>query len=84
MLCSPADLVTRVSMSNKQRKKEVLVHGKEFKPTEPTGRLSLAYRELKDLPTEAFARPLLVKILDLSHNELVYPITVVYIHVCVL
>lgn len=68
-------------MSSKQRgKKEVLVHGKEFKPTEPSGRLSLAYRGLKELPTEAFARPNLVKILDLSHNDLVYPyLVMIYI-----
>ena len=49
------------------------LHGKEFIPSEPRGRVTLAYRGKKDLSVETFTRPELVKILDLSHNEIVYP-----------
>lgn len=49
------------------------LHGKEFIPSEPRGRVTLAYSGKKDLSVESFTRPELVKILDLSHNEIVYP-----------
>ena len=60
-------------MSVRRKNKPVTVRGREFVITDPRGRVSLAYRGMKDLSVEIFARPQAVKILDLSHNDLVYP-----------
>lgn len=47
----------------------ILVHGRELNLKEPKGRVSLAYRDLTELPREIFLRPLAVKILDIGHNN---------------
>ena len=58
---------------DRRRSEPVLVRGKAFKPTEPKGRISLAYREINDVPRDAFVQPAAVKILDLSYNRISYP-----------
>lgn len=40
---------------------------------EASGRVSLAFRGLTELPRHAFPRPEAVRILDLSHNSVTYP-----------
>ena len=45
----------------------------ENRLTEPKGRLTLAYKDLSEIPTGLFVHPTEIRILDLSYNFISYP-----------
>ena len=43
------------------------------RPSEPLGRVTLAHRELNQVPRDVFLRPTDVRILDIGYNNVTYP-----------
>ena len=68
----PGSLQTdKMAAYNRERNSvNIIVRGRELNLKEPKGRVSLAYRDLTELPREIFLRPLAVKILDIGHNNI--------------